>query len=256
MKVVLVPGWHEASDLMWTFAHGRHGKPGFEAMGFECEVFPQGHDGLRRRIERFNAFLVTLRRREPDAFPVVTFGYSAGGLINRGFLRAYPEKADWIAATVQVATPNFGLISNYLANTMRMLGVDDDVLSDLDVASEFMTWLNGTSGHWVPTERKDQKRWVLDRQPWLAPEGHRILHIVGQVPRYNKESDGVVMVESATLDGVVPSAFVADPMANHINLGGIFNLLTFVLRGFWTDDRMWSRSVEIASRFYRGEALA
>lgn len=256
MKVVLIPGWHEGADHMRPFIDGRHGLEGLAAFGFDCTVFPEGSDALRPRVDRFAAFLEALRIREPEAFPVATVGYSAGGLINRAFLKAYPERAGEVAATIQIGTPNTGLISNYVANVLRLAGIPHRVLNDLDVASEFLTWLNGTSGHWVPEGPKGKSRWHLIGAPWVAPEGHRILSIVGLMPKYKSESDGVVMVESATLEGTLPSAVIDDPMANHLNLGVIFNLVAFLARGFRTDDRIWRREVEIIARYLRGEPLA
>lgn len=256
MKLVLLPGWHESGDHMRTFAEGRHGHRGFGALGYDCAIFPQGKDPLRPRIDRFATFLDELKVRQPQAFPVVTFGYSAGGLINRGFLRAYPERKGDIFATIQLGTPNAGLITEYFAAALKLLRVPDQVIDDIDVASPFMTWLNGTSGHWVPTERKDKKRWELDRPPDVLPDGSRILHIVGTVPKYAHESDGVVMVDWATLEGHVPSVFIDDPMANHLNLGAVFNWIAFFARGFTTDDRIWTRAVEIADRYLTKEAAS
>jgi len=55
-----------------------------------------------------------MHAREPEAFPIATLGYSAGGLVNRGFLRCYPHRANGIAATVQVGAPNESVTSFYL----------------------------------------------------------------------------------------------------------------------------------------------
>jgi pimeloyl-ACP methyl ester carboxylesterase len=255
MKLILLPGWHESGDHMNTFADGRAGKPGFNQLGYDCAIFPQGTDALRPRIDRFAAFLDELKVRQPHAFPVATLGYSAGGLVNRGFLRAYPERAGELFATIQVGTPNGGLIANYVGNTLRMLRAPDPVIGDIDVASDFMRWLNGTSGHWVDTGRKDKKKtWRLDTTPEVAPAATRIFQIAGRVPKYVLESDGVVMVDSATLEGAVPTTFIDDPRANHLNLGAVFNLGALLLRGFVADDTMWTRVVEIADRFITQES--
>jgi pimeloyl-ACP methyl ester carboxylesterase len=254
MKVVLIPGWNEASDQMNTFATGRNGIPALNAAGFDCVVFPGGHDALRPRVDRFARFLEDLREREPEAFPVATVGYSTGGLINRGFLRAYPERAGLIAATVQVATPNTGLISNYIANILRVIGIPHRVINDLDVASDFLLWLNGTGGHWEPTTKPGKARWKLNAPPWVAPAGHRFLSIAGQVPKFD-DADGVVWVDSATLEGHAPSFVVAHPMANHLNLGSVFNIVAFVTRGFRADDRIWPEVVQTITRFLRGESI-
>ena len=162
MRVILIPGWNEQAKLMRTFSDGRNGKDGLAAFGFDCTVFPDGNETLRERIDRFGSFLDRLHAREPDAFPVATVGYSAGGLINRGFLRAYPQRAHEIAATVQVAAPNTGLVTNYAVGTLRLARMPTHMLADMDVASPFMTWLNGCTGHWVtdPDNPKKQ-RWQL-----------------------------------------------------------------------------------------------
>ena len=253
MKIVLVPGWHEASDVMRTYIDGRHGFDGLMGYGFDCTIFPGGHDGLRDRVDRFAQFLGALRQREPEGFPVATVGYSAGGLVNRGFLRAYPERAPEIAATIQIAAPNTGLISNYIANMLRFMWIPNRVVRDLDVASDFLTWLNGTTGHWEPTITRQKARWRLDAAPWTVPAGHRYLAIAGAMPRFERESDGVVHVDSATLEGCAPSIVIDDPMANHLNLGAVFNIVAFLGRGFRADDRIWRRNTEIVARHLRGE---
>lgn len=253
MKVVLLPGWHEKSTMMRTFIDGRDGKDGLAAYGFDCTLFPAGHDALRPRIDRFAQFLDNLKLREPDAFPVATIGYSAGGLINRGFLRAYPERAHEIAATVQIAAPNCGLISNYIANMLKLMWLPHQVISDLDVASDFLTWLNETSGTWIPTADPNRKRWKLNRRPWTVPEGHRTLAIAGRLAK--EDSDGVILLDSATLEHHLPEVVIADSMANHLNLGAVFDIVAFLGRGFRADDRVWRLEVETIARFLRGEPL-
>jgi pimeloyl-ACP methyl ester carboxylesterase len=256
VKIVLVPGWNEASNVMETFIDGRHGLDGLTGYGFDCTIFPGGHDGLRDRVDRFAGFLDALRAREPEAFPIATVGYSAGGLVNRGFLRAYPERAHEIAATIQIATPNTGLISNYISNMLRVMRIPHRVVEDLDVASPFLTWLNDTTGTWVPTTERGKARWRLNRTPWTVPPGHRYLAIAGSVDRFDHESDGVVLLDSATLEGHAPSFVIDDPMANHLNLGAVFNLVGFLARGFRADDRIWRHNTELIARFLREEPLA
>ena len=250
-----MPGWHENSNAMRTFIDGRNGLDGLAALGFDCTIFPGGHDGLRDRVDRFAHFLDTLRQREPEAFPVATVGYSAGGLVNRGFLRAYAHRAGEIAATVQIATPNTGLISDAIANLLRAMLIPNRVVRDLDVASPYLTWLNGTTGTWIPTARRGKARWRLNERPWVAPDGHRFLAIAGTVDRFAHESDGVVLLDSATLEGHATSFLVDDPLANHLNLGAVFNVMGFLARGFRADDRIWRRNIEIIAKFLRGEAL-
>jgi len=256
MKVVLIPGWNEKTNAMRTFIDGRHGLDGLAAYGYDCTIFPGGHDSLRDRVDRFAQFLDTLRQREPDAFPIATIGYSAGGLVNRGFLRAYPDRVHEIAATVQIATPNTGLISNYIANMLRVMLIPNRVVRDLDVASPFLTWLNGTTGHWVPTERRGKARWRLNEAPWVVPAGHRYLAIAGTTPRFEHASDGVVLVDSATLEGHAPSVVIDDPLANHLNLGAVFDVVAFLARGFRADDRIWRRNLDVIAKFLRGEPVS
>ena len=256
MKVVLVPGWHEASHVMRTYVDGRNGHEGLAGFGFDCTIFPGGHDGLRDRIDRFAQFVDALALREPDAFPIATVGYSAGGLVNRGFLRAYPERVSQIAATVQIAAPNTGLISNYIANMLRLMWIPNKVVKDLDVASDFLTWLNGTSGHWEPSGRRGKKVWRLNATPWTVPEGHRILSIVGSVPRYEHgETDGVIHCSSGTLEDHLPTFEHAGPMANHLNLGAVFDIVGFLAKGFRADDVIWTKNVALIARFLRGEPI-
>jgi pimeloyl-ACP methyl ester carboxylesterase len=256
VRLVLIPGWNESSAMMRTFIDGRNGIDGFAAYGFDCTLFPDGNDDLRDRIDRFAAWLDVLRSREPEAFPVATLGYSAGGLINRGFLRAYPERAHEIAATIQLGAPNGGLVTNYTVGTLRLARMPVNVLRDLDCASPFMTWLNGTSGSWVPDpDNRKKKRWRLDGDPWVVPAGHRIMHIAGRMPRYHLQSDGIVMIESATLDGALQARTIDDDAANHLNLGAVSNIVATIVRRFANDDKMWPTVVDLSARFLRSEIM-
>jgi pimeloyl-ACP methyl ester carboxylesterase len=257
MRVILIPGWNEQSKLMRTFSEGRHGKDGLATFGFDCTIFPDGKETLRERVDRFGAFLDRLHAREPNAFPVATVGYSAGALINRGFLRAYPQRAHEIAATVQIAAPNGGLITNYAIGTLRLARMPTHVLADMDVSAPFMTWLNGVTGHWVtdPDNPKKQ-RWKLDGEPWVMPEGHPYLHVIGRMPKYKLQSDGVVMIESATLDGAMPVVSIDTDEANHLNLGAASNVFATVFRRFKHDDSVWPRVVDAIARFLRKEPVS
>jgi hypothetical protein len=180
VRVVLIAGWNEQSTRMRTFIDGRNGIDGLAAYGFDCTIFPaDGDDLMRDRIDRFASFLDTLRDREPDAFPVATLGYSVGGLVNRGFLRAYPERAGEIAATVQIAAPNAGLITNYTLGTMRLARVPTHILADIDVEAPFMTWLNGVSGAWVPDpeqEALEARRRPVGERAGAPSAAHRRAH--------------------------------------------------------------------------------
>lgn len=256
MRVILIPGWNEQAKLMRTFSDGRNGKDGLAAFGFDCTVFPDGNETLRERIDRFGAFLDRLHAREPDAFPVATVGYSAGGLINRGFLRAYPQRANEIAATVQIAAPNTGLMTNYAIGTLRLARMPTHMLADMDVAAPFMTWLNGCSGVWVPDPDNPKKqRWKLAGDPWIMPEGHPFLHVIGRMPKYHRQSDGVVMIESASMDGRMPVVSLDTDEANHLNLGAAQNVFATVFRRFKHDDVVWPRVVDLIARFLRKEPV-
>ncbi|MBV8369971.1 MAG: hypothetical protein JO036_13745 [Candidatus Eremiobacteraeota bacterium] len=256
MRVILIPGWNEQAKMMRTFIDGRNGFDGLAAFGFDCTIFPMDDEPLRERIDRFRAFLDRLHAREPNAFPVVTLGYSAGGLVNRGFLRAYPERAEEIAASVQVGAPNGGLITNYAAGTLRLARMPIHVLRDMDVMAPFMIWLNDTAGHWVPDPDNPKKqRWKLDKKPWVMPDGHRFLHVAGRMPKYHFQSDGVVMIESANLDGAMPVATIDGDEANHLNLGAVQNIFATIFRRFKHDDAVWPQVVDLTARFLRGEQL-
>jgi hypothetical protein len=256
MRVILIPGWNEQAKLMRTFSEGRNGKDGLAAFGFDCTIFPDGNETLRERIDRFGAFLDRLHAREPDAFPVATVGYSAGGLINRGFLRAYPQRANEIAASVQIAAPNTGLMTNYAIGTLRLARMPVHMLEDMDVAAPFMTWLNGCTGAWVTDPDNEKKqRWKLTGDPWIFPEGHPFLHVAGRMPKYHLQSDGVVMIESASMDGAMPVVTIDMDEANHLNLGAAKNVFATVFRRFKSDDVVWPRVVELIARFLRKEPV-
>jgi hypothetical protein len=256
MRVILIPGWNEQARLMRTFSEGRNGKDGLAAFGFDCAIFPDGDEPLRERIDRFATFLDMLHAREPESFPVATVGYSAGGLINRGFLRAYPHRASEIAATVQIAAPNGGLVTNYAVATLRFAHMPVHVLADMDVQASFLTWLNGVSGYWVTDpDNPKKKRWKLAGEPWVMPGAHPFLHVVGRMPRYHLQSDGVVMIESATLDGAMPVVSMDRDEANHLNLGAASNMFGTVFRQFKHDDTVWPEVVDLIARFLRKEPL-
>ena len=148
-----------------------------------------------------------------------------------------------------------GLITNYASHTLRIAHVPAHVLADLDVASPFLAWLNATTGHWIPDPNNHRKqRWQLDRAPWVAPAGHRLLHIAGRMPKYELQSDGVVMIESASLDGALPCTTIDDDAANHLNLGAASNPFATIFRRFRHDDSVWPRCVALIAAFLRGES--
>ena len=256
-RVVLLAGWNEQSRLMRTFSEGRNGIDGLAAYGFDCTIFEVSGDlTMRGQIDAFAAFLERLRAREPSAFPLATLGYSAGGLVSRGFLRAYPDRVDEIGATVQIGAPNGGLVTQYALATLRIARVPIHVLGDLDSRSPFMAWLNGVSGAWVgDPDNPTKRRWRLAGPPWVMPPGHAYLHVVGRMPKYGLQSDGVVMIESATLDGAMRCVTIDDDAANHLNLGAVSNALATFTRRFRHDDEVWPRCVELVARCLRLEPV-
>jgi pimeloyl-ACP methyl ester carboxylesterase len=250
-RVILIPGWNEGADGMQVLVDGRRGRPGLAALGFACTIFDGGKGSLTDRIDQFSQFLAGLRSANPDEGPVALFGYSAGGLIARGLLRAYPDSP--VSAIFQLAAPNSGLVTDEPRNLLQRFHFSRSVIEDLDVESPFMSWLNQTGGHWEPNENARPRRWRLDKKPWVAPANVPILNLVGRVPRYRNQSDGIVLVESATLSDAVPHVFVDGRNANHLNLSGTWNPLTLVLRGWRPDDRLWPLAVAAAARLFGGE---
>jgi len=249
MRVVLIPGWNEGADQMRVFADGRHGKPGLTARGFECSVFDGGSGSLRDRIDQCKQFIAGLRAAAGAADErVALFGYSAGGLVARGVVRAYPDAP--VAAIFQLAAPNAGIVMDDPKGLLRRVHFDRSVLEDLDMESDFLRWLNGTQGHWVSGPRGSRERWIFDRAPWVTADGVPIANAVGRVPRYGMRGDGIVLVDSATLNGAVPHAFLDGKRANHLNLGGTWNPLTVVLRRWLSDDTYWPQAVEMAAALY------
>lgn len=251
MRLILIPGWNEGANDLRVLVEGRRAAPGFTQRGFDCRIFSGGHGGLSDRIEEFEVFIARMKAFEPDVFPIFTLGYSAGGLVTRGHLRAYPERSADIAATCQLGTPNYGIVTDEAAALLHLLRVSHDVIEDLDVASDFMTWLNGTSGHWEPIPGSRHERWQQEHLPWVAPPGARILNIVGRMPHHAPFGDGVVFAESATLDGHLPHRTIEDAHANHLNLSGMWNLFTLLFRQWHCDDRLWPQVVGYATAFFR-----
>jgi hypothetical protein len=255
-KLVLIPGWNESAEDLRVLANGRSGIAGLAQEGYDHVVFGDGEGSLTDRIHQFAAFLDDLHAREPDVFPVATLGYSAGGLINRGFLRAYPERAGDIAAMVQVGTPNWGLVTDNVALLLNAMHVSRSVIADLDIESPFMAWLNDTPGHWVPIPDSGNERWVLDRTPWTAPAGLPAINILGRVPGCAVEGDELVDVRSGSLDGHFDHILIDDAHANHLNLSGMWSIVTWLLRRWSCDERVWPVVVNHAADFLRAHMPA
>lgn len=81
--VVIVPGFNEPDKDLATLSSGRRGRTGLEALGYRCELFPVFADTLSDRIDRYADFIDGLRARGVP-FPIVSVGYSLGGLVARG----------------------------------------------------------------------------------------------------------------------------------------------------------------------------
>jgi len=239
--IVIVPGFNEPDNDIETLAHGRRGKPGLEAAGFRCIAFPQYEGNISERIDRYAEFLNELSQESGRGAQIVSLGYSLGGLVVRGFLRRYPERASFVSHTVQLGTPNWGITIDMLPMLTAFLRLKDKASKDLDVESDFMLWLNGTSGHWVGKGKA--RNWQLDEEPWLAPPGAALCSIYGAVPHFGGDNDGIVWKDSATLDGRIPAIEIESQRANHLNLIGAWNLGTLLIKGFLFDDKVWPESI-------------
>jgi pimeloyl-ACP methyl ester carboxylesterase len=238
--IVIVPGFNEPDRDMNTLAKGRRRKPGLEARGYKCVPFPRLEDSLSDRIDRYAEF-IEIQTAGGHGAPVVSLGYSLGGLVVRGYLRRYPERSDRIASTIQLGTPNWGITTDILPMLTAFLRLKDKAMGDLNLESDFIRWLNGTGGHWVG-KGKD-RNWVLDGEPWIAPPGADLFSIYGVVPRFGGDNDGIVWKDSATLGNRVSASEIRDSRANHLNLIGAWNLGTSLIKGFFFDDRVWPRSI-------------
>ena len=245
--MVMVPGYNEPPDHFDTLKRGRRGIPGLEAAGYTCVTFSAKNDRLRDRIDRFAAFLDDLERERPQD-RITLLGYSLGGLVVRGFLLAYPEKAAHISECIAIAPPNWGVLEASIPHLTRALRLPDESLEDMGLDSDFMRWLNGTGGHWVDVAH-GKPRWTLDREPRLVPPETRYLTIMGLIPRRGNDNDGLVWADSATLGGRVEARFISDPHANHMNVIGHFDPVIFALKGFWRNDRIWPQVVRAILEF-------
>lgn len=238
--IVIVPGYNEPDNDMLTLADGRRGMPGLGARGYHCLTFPQPADDLSDRIDQFAAFVEKIEGEGEARFPIVTLGFSLGGLVVRGYLRRYPERSHKVAVTMQLATPNWGLTADLLPMIAAFLRLRDHALADLDINSKFMRWLNGTGGSWMHTHgRRD---WILDAEPWIAPPDAKLHVVTGLVPRFG-DTDGIVRRDSATLGGRIASTEIRAARANHLNLIGAWNLGTTLIKGFTFDDNIWPLAV-------------
>jgi len=238
--MVMVPGYNEPPDHFDLIKKGRREIPGLESAGFTCTSFAAKDDRLRDRIDRFATFLKDVRSAHP-ASPITLLGYSLGGLVVRGYLLAYPDRAKDIAETIAIAPPNWGVLEGSIPNLTRSLRIPQDSLEDMNLDSDFMRWLNGTGGRWAGDTKKP--RWELESEPRIVPPGSRYLVIMGVIPRRGNDNDGLVWLDSATLGGRVQATLISDPHANHMNIIGHFEPVIFPLKGFWRNDRIWPQVV-------------
>jgi len=234
----MVPGYNEPPLHFEILQKGRGAIAGLEAHGFQCLTFPPQADDLRDRIDRFADHLAQLRSAG-HPFPISTVGYSLGGLVVRGFLRAYPQRANEVSHTIMIAAPNWGVTTLEMPHLTRMLRIPDQAMGDMDVHSEFMRWLNGTSGHWKFVHDRRRRIWELDAEPIVAPPGAAMLAIVGLIPQRGGDNDGLVWADSATLGGRIAAHYIIGPHCNHMNLIGHFDILIMLAKGFLRNDRVW-----------------
>jgi pimeloyl-ACP methyl ester carboxylesterase len=244
----MVPGYNEPPAHLEIIAKGRHGIPGLNMYGLQARTFPQQDDHLRDRIDRFSDHLDHLRAAGVE-FPIVTLGYSLGGLVVRGFLRAYPQRRHLISHTIMIGAPNWGVTTLSMPHITRFLRVPDQAMGDMDIASGFMRWLNGSGGHWNFVPDKRHRLWELDHEPIVGPRDCKMLSIVGLVPARGGDNDGLVWADSATLGGRIPAHYICGPHANHMNLIGHFDVLIMLSKGFLRNDRVWPLTVRAIGRF-------
>jgi pimeloyl-ACP methyl ester carboxylesterase len=246
--ILMVPGYNEPPAHFEMLIDGRHGIPGLTSHGFICTTFPQCDDHLRDRVDRFAEHVEELRTRGfPEPFTLL--GYSLGGLVVRGYLRAYEKESARIAESIMIASPNWGVVTSAATHLTRMLRVPDEAMDDMNLGSDYLRWLNKVNGHWEPAPNNRGRNWVLDGEPWVAPEGARILTIMGLIPRRGGDNDGLVYADSATLGGRIPARFFTDPHANHLNIIGHFDLVLLLSRGFLCNDKIWPQTLNAILEF-------
>ncbi len=254
--MLMVPGFDEPSEDLETLANGRNGIPGLRSYGFDCVTLPRCYEKLRFRIERLAECVEDLRAQEKQ-FPITIVGYSLGGLVARGFLRAYPQLASGIESVIMIGTPNMGVALNYLPYLVHFLRIPDLAIDDLSHESDFLAWLNGTGGHWERDPRTRSDVWTLDRDPWLVPEGTRAFVVAGILtPRYGGTGDGVVEGNSASMGSRFATHYVIGPHCNHMNLIGHFDPVIFAWTGFIVNDLVWPHTLRAILRFTGAKSMA
>jgi pimeloyl-ACP methyl ester carboxylesterase len=249
--VVMVPGYNEPPEHFDLLRLGTPEVPGLDSYGIDSITFHQFDDTLMERIDRFAQFVTHLQNSGHE-FPIALVGYSLGGLVVRGFLRRYPQRAHEISHTIMIATPNWGVQTFALPQIHAMLRTPDRAFGDMDIYSEFIAWLNGTGGRWRRTAR-GWYDWVLDREPWVGPPGAKMFSIAGLVPARGGDNDGLVWGDSATLGSRIPAHFIVGPHCNHMNIIGHFDPLIMLSKGFRANDRVWPLTLRGIARFLGAE---
>jgi pimeloyl-ACP methyl ester carboxylesterase len=244
--MVMVPGYNEPPTHFDTLRRGNNGAKGLDAYGIDSITFGECDDTLRERIDRFAVFVDDLKK-QGKTFPIVLLGYSLGGLVVRAFLRRYPERVRDVSHVIMISTPNWGVEVFAMPFITKMLRMPDRSFGDMDLRSDFMRWLNGTSGQWKDTQRG--RAWVLDSEPWTAPPGTRMLVIQGLIPARGCDNDGLVWGDSATLGSRLPARFIVGPHANHMNVIGHFDPLVMFGKGFLANERVWPLTLRAVTQF-------
>jgi pimeloyl-ACP methyl ester carboxylesterase len=245
--MIMVPGYNEPPEHFDLLRRGTLEVPGLDKYGIDSITFAPSNDTLSERIDRFSDFLTGLRQHD-CTFPVVLLGYSLGGLVVRGFLRRYPNRAAEVSHTIMIATPNWGVQTYMLPQIHMMLRTPDKAFGDMDVYSEFISWLNGTRGRWIRTPH-GWYDWRLDNEPWIAPPGARLLSIAGLIPSRGGDNDGLVWGDSASLGSRIPTHYIVGPHANHMNIIGHFDPLIMLSKGFLANNRVWPLTLRAITRF-------
>lgn len=249
--MLMVPGYNEPPEHFDLLRRGTPKIPGLDAFGIDGVTFGESDDTLDERIDRF-AQTITALKEGGRAFPIALLGYSLGGLVVRGFLRRYPHRAHEVSHTVMVATPNWGVQTFMLPQIHAMLRTPDKAFGEMDIHSEFIEWLNGTGGHWIKTPR-GWYDWTLDSEPWIGPDGAKMLSIAGLIPSRGGDNDGLVWGDSATLGSRIPAHFIVGPHANHMNVIGHFDPFIMLSKGFLSNDRVWPLTLRAITRFLEAE---
>ncbi|MEO6913638.1 MAG: hypothetical protein ABI182_06420 [Candidatus Baltobacteraceae bacterium] len=246
--ILMVPGYNEPPAHFEVLQYGEDGTRGLEAHGYTCLTFPQQEDELRERIDRFAQHL-TKMRSEGHPFPIAALGYSLGGLIVRGFLRAYPDRTHEISHAIMIATPNWGVVTLAMPYLTWFLRLPHQSMAEMGLNSNFMRWLNKTGGRWEKTHDKRNRIWVLDSEPWIAEAHNKVLVIQGLIPARGGDNDGLVWADSSTLGSRIPAHYIIGPHCNHMNIIGHFDTMMMLSKGFLANDAVWPQTLKAILAF-------